>query len=120
MALRSGGAIPSSVDADAPVDERRYLARGFISNAINPKVALFFLAFLPQFVRTGGPPATVQIVLLGLTFAVMTAIAFSFVGLCAGRIGAWLRARPAAGRRLDQLTGVLFIALGVRLLLQRR
>jgi threonine/homoserine/homoserine lactone efflux protein len=115
--LRSGGsAAPRDAEGDTSIG--RYLLRGFIANAINPKVALFFLAFLPQFVRAGN--VAVQMVLLGVSFAVLTAIAFMTLGYFSGEIGAWLRARPHVGRRLNQLTGALFIGLGIRLLLQRR
>jgi threonine/homoserine/homoserine lactone efflux protein len=95
---------------------RRYFLRGFVANTINPKVALFFLAFLPQFVLAGGS-VTTQIVVMGACFAVMTAVAFMSVGYFSGQIGRWLKSRPLVNRRLDQLTGVLFIVLGVRLLL---
>jgi threonine/homoserine/homoserine lactone efflux protein len=118
LVLKSGGsAAPRDADENAGVS--RYLLRGFIANAINPKVALFFLAFLPQFVQAGGN-VTMQIVLLGMCFAILTAVAFTTLGYFSGEVGAWLRARPNVGRRLNQLTGALFIGLGIRLLFQRR
>lgn len=94
-----------------------YLRRGFIANALNPKVALFFLAFLPQFVSAGSPQAAAQSALLGALFAFQTVIVFGLIGWFAGAIGAWL---VAYSRRLDQATGALFIGLGLRLAVETR
>ena len=92
--------------------------RGFVANAINPKVALFFLAFLPQFV-VAGPNVAMQIATLGVCFTTMSAAAFVSLGYFSGQVGDWLKRRPALSRRLGQMTGILFIGLGVRLLFQR-
>ncbi|MFN3884545.1 MAG: LysE family translocator, partial [Rhodocyclaceae bacterium] len=89
-----------------------YLRRGFVANAINPKVALFFLAFLPQFIPVGSRQAAVDSALLGLVFAAQTVIVFVLIGWFAGTIGGWLL---RYSRRLDQATGVLFVGLGLRL-----
>lgn len=92
-----------------------HLRRGFIANAINPKVALFFLAFLPQFVATGSPHATAQSVVLGTLFAVQTMLVFGLIGWFAGHIGGWLRRSEGADRWMNRATGLLFIGLGLRL-----
>ncbi len=97
-----------------------YLRRGFIANAINPKVALFFLAFLPQFVSAGSPHAAAQSAVLGVVFALQTVLVFGLIGHFAGTIGAWLQRRASLGRRLDQATGLLFIGLGLRLAVESR
>lgn len=97
-----------------------YLRRGFVANAINPKVALFFLAFLPQFVATGSAHAAGQSAVLGLVFALQTVLVFGLLGWFAGTVGNWLQRRANFGRRLDQATGVLFIGLGVRLAMESR
>ena len=121
LALRASGDAPIPRDAASQsTSAGRFLARGFIANAINPKVALFFLAFLPQFIRHDGPSPTLQIIALGLLFAAITVVVFDTLGFFSGQIGIWLRTRPTVGRRLDQLTGILFMGLGIRLLLQKR
>lgn len=97
-----------------------YLRRGFIANAINPKVALFFLAFLPQFVATGSAHAAGQSAVLGLLFATQTVVVFGLLGWFAGLIGRWLQRSADLGRRLDQATGILFIGLGLRLAAEAR
>jgi threonine/homoserine/homoserine lactone efflux protein len=96
-----------------------YFVRGLVANAINPKVALFFLAFLPQFVRPGGSVAA-QMVVLGATFTALSAIAFAALGHFSGGVGRWLRTREGAARWLDRATAGLFVALGLRLVLAQR
>jgi threonine/homoserine/homoserine lactone efflux protein len=117
QALRSRGASLASLDAglSAGAGFGRYFARGLIANAINPKVALFFLAFLPQFVLAGGWPPAAQIGVLGAVFGLCAALVFSAIALFAARIGAWLRTRRALTVWLDRATGLLFIGLGLRL-----
>ncbi|MBS1137223.1 MAG: lysine transporter LysE [Proteobacteria bacterium] len=94
-----------------------YFRRGLIANAINPKVALFFLALLPQFVVAGGARPGLQTAALGLLFTLAAALVFGAIALGAGRIGDWLRRRPAATRWLDRAAGLVFIGLGLRLAL---
>ena len=117
LSLKSAGVGVSGETAVEPT-VGKYLVRGFVANAVNPKVAMFFLAFLPQFVVTG-PNATMQIALMGACFAVMSGAAFVSLGYFSGEVGDWLKRRPALSRRLGQMTGILFIGLGVRLLFQR-
>lgn len=120
--LRSDGAklAPEAGTRAEPVPMRTYLARGFIANAINPKVALFFLAFLPQFVDPSRGAAGAQTALLGTLFAAQTVVIFGAIGYYAGALGNWLRGRSGVGRWLDRATGVLFIGLGLRLALAER
>jgi len=88
-----------------------------IGNILNPKVTLFFLAFLPQFVNAQAGGAGWQMALLGLIFMVQTVIIFGAVALFAGWIGAWIRSKPAIGERLNVFAGITFIALGIRVAL---
>lgn len=122
QALRSPGATLSADTGGQPAADamRPYLMRGFVANAINPKVALFFLAFLPQFVDPAHGNVATQTALLGTLFAAQTVLIFGAIGWYAGSIGGWLRGRPAVGRWLDRATGVLFIGLGIRLALAER
>ncbi len=95
----------------------RYLRRGFIANAINPKVALFFLAFLPQFTSPARGSLALQMVQLGLVFALQTTLLFGAVALAAGGLGRVLAHRPAAGLWLERGAGLLFLGLALRLVL---
>jgi threonine/homoserine/homoserine lactone efflux protein len=93
----------------------RLFAKGLLANAINPKVILFFLAFLPQFVETARGHAGWQIAQLGAVFTLETVIVFGAMGWFAGRFGERLARHPAVGVWLDRIAGGIFVALGIRL-----
>lgn len=88
-----------------------------IGNMLNPKVTLFFLAFLPQFVNTAAGHVEWQMALLGVVFMGVTIVVFGAVALFSGWIGAWVRRKPAIGERLNVFAGITFIALGIRVAL---
>ncbi|SAL13386.1 LysE family translocator [Caballeronia humi] len=90
-----------------------------IGNMLNPKVTLFFIVFLPQFVNPhGGQSVMLQMFELGALFMLQTVVVFSIFGIGAGMIGAWLKRRPRVGVWLDRLAGATFIALGIRVALR--
>ncbi|HEX7112014.1 MAG TPA: LysE family translocator [Mizugakiibacter sp.] len=94
--------------------------QGMLTNVLNPKVALFFLAFLPQFIAPAAAHAKLGFAVLGLSF-VGTGLAWCLVLALAGAgLGAWLRTRPRFGAWMDRVCGAAFVALGVRLALQQR
>lgn len=94
--------------------------RGFIMNVINPKVALFFLAFLPQFVSPGSATAAVQMFVLGLLFMAQAVVVFSVIGWLSGSIGEAVVKRPRIARWFGRLTAGVFASLGIRLALAER
>jgi threonine/homoserine/homoserine lactone efflux protein len=107
----------------ATVDDRSPAAlfrRGFIMNVLNPKVAMFFLAFLPQFVTPNSGYFPLQMLLLGFVFMVQAVVIFSLIGYFSGSIGNYLLARPMTARYFDWLTAGVFATLGVRLVLAER
>ncbi|MBP8132758.1 MAG: LysE family translocator [Zoogloea sp.] len=114
QALRSGGTLapPTGTPARPWLHDLR---RGFVANALNPKVALFFLAFLPQFASPVRGSVSLQMLVLGLVFIAQTAAIFSAMACAAGAIGRLLARRPRVGPWLDRLCGVLFIGLAVHL-----
>lgn len=98
---------------------RGLFVRGLAANAVNPKVILFFLAFLPQFVDRGRGGVAWQLAQLGLVFTAVSVILFGALGWFAGHVGAWLRRSPRAGLWLDRFAGGVFVAVGSRLLVSR-
>lgn len=94
--------------------------RGFVMNLLNPKVALFFLAFLPQFVNPGSGNVPLQMILLGAIFMIQASIIFSMIGWFSGSIGRVLQGKPQLARYFDLLTAGVFAALGLRLALSER
>jgi len=119
QALRSrGGAHAQAVDAPAPTLAGVF-ARGVFANAINPKVVLFFLSFLPQFVVAAHGQVGWQMAGLGLIFTAQAAVLFGLLGYFAGAIGQWLNRRPRAGLWLDRLAGAVFVGLGLKLIVTR-
>jgi len=93
--------------------------QGVLTNVLNPKVALFFLAFLPQFVDPARGSAAAQIVALGLLFDTSGTTVNVLVALAASRAGGVLR-RGRAARVLHRVTGGVFLLLGARLALETR
>ncbi|WP_438395288.1 LysE family translocator [Caballeronia sp. DA-9] len=86
-----------------------------IGNLLNPKVTLFFIVFLPQFVNPHGVQSVMlQMFELGGVFMLQTVVVFSAFGVAAGMIGAYLKRRPKVGIWLDRLAGATFIGLGIR------
>ncbi len=119
--LRSQGqvAVASSTEgtaAQGTANLRALFAQGLLANAINPKVILFFLAFLPQFVQPAQGSVAWQMAALGLAFTAQAALLFGLLGYFAGGVGQWLQQRPSAGVWLDRIAGLVFIGLGARLI----
>jgi len=98
-----------------PASLRTIFRQGVITNVLNPKVALFFLAFLPQFVDPSRGNPAVQVVALGLLFDTTGTLVNLAVALGSSRAAARLRGTTRAGTILQKLTGALFIGLGLRL-----
>ncbi|HKZ18255.1 MAG TPA: LysE family translocator [Geobacteraceae bacterium] len=94
--------------------------RGFIMNVINPKVALFFLAFLPQFVSGHSGNAAAQMLLLGFIFMAQAVIVFSVIGFLSGSVGNAVLRRPRMARYFAWLSAGVFASLGIRLALAER
>jgi threonine/homoserine/homoserine lactone efflux protein len=110
LTLRAGGArsLP------------RLFADGALSNLANPKIAIFYFAFLPQFVSPDAAQPTWAVFVLGLVFAALTFIVKGPVGVGAALLSAWLRARPSVLLWLHRTSGVVLVALGLKLAFERR
>lgn len=104
----------------APVSMGTIFRQGMLTNALNPKVALFFLAFLPQFTDAARGPLALQFVLLGLLFIANGLVVCVGYAVAASALGSWLTSRFEVHAWLNRAMGALFVALGVRLALATR
>jgi len=93
----------------------RIFRQGMLTNILNPKVALFFLAFLPQFTDPARGPLSLQITLLGLIFIGNGTIVCAVYALGASHLGEWLKNRYDVATWLNRVMGTLFVGLGLRL-----
>ncbi|HEX8964595.1 MAG TPA: LysE family translocator [Rhodocyclaceae bacterium] len=106
--------------AAAPAESPgRLFVKGLVANAINPKVVLFFLAFLPQFVDAPRGHAGWQMAQLGLVFTFETVLIFGAIGWFSGHVGERLARNPSLGAWLDRTAGGIFVLLGAKLLASR-
>ncbi len=85
-----------------------------IGNVLNPKVTLFFLSFLPQFINLSAGHVELQIVLLNAIFMLQTVVIFGAIALFSGAVGDKLRSNTVIADRLNIFAGVIFVALGIR------
>jgi threonine/homoserine/homoserine lactone efflux protein len=123
QALHSSGrfAVSDARDRGPSVSALQRFRQGLLTNALNPKVMLFFLAFLPQFVDPQRGLAVIwQLGLMGLTFTLVTAVAYSALAWSAGAVGVRLARQPRIARWLERATGTVFIAMAARLALADR
>lgn len=90
--------------------------QSILANILNPKVALFFLAFFPQFIRAENGHPQMQMALLGTVFVILVMLCFGSVGLFSGWLGQWLRKNARAEVWMGKIAGVILILLGLSLL----
>lgn len=104
---------PTEIEAGVPQSLGRTFRQGLLVQILNPKVALFFLAFLPQFVNPARGPAWAQILVLGALLALLGVISDSLYALAAAQAGGWLRRRPRLLARERYVSGAVYVGLGV-------
>ncbi len=110
---RAGDLVFDLDRAPDPVPLPRVFLEGVVVNVLNPKTALFFLTFLPQFVDPAAGGVTLQLALLGVTFAALGVVTDSGYGLLGARLGPWLRSRRSARRWQRHVAAGTYVGLGV-------
>ncbi|EJZ23056.1 LysE family translocator [Rhizobium sp. Pop5] len=120
QALRASGGSGLVKTAGEKMRAAKIYRQGILVSLLNPKVAIFFLAFLPQFVVEGAGPAWAQLMLHGGLIIVVAAFIEPPLVLLGGRLADALRNNQRIGLWLDRGLGALFVALGVRLALSSR
>jgi len=98
----------------------RIFWQGVITNVLNPKVALFFLAFLPQFINVESKHTALQILFLGTWFNVGGTLINILVAILFGKIGTWLSQSPRFIQWQERITGAMLIALGIKVALSKK
>lgn len=91
--------------------------RGVIMNLTNPKITLFFLAFLPQFTNPENGSVTLQIFILGGVFILVGFSIFSLIIMLAAKLGSWLKNSETAQKNLNRMAGMVFIGLAIHLVI---
>lgn len=107
-------------EGSPPISARVLYSRGLLMNVTNPKVAIFFLAFLPQFIDPSQSTVIGQIVLLGFFFMASTFVTFCAIAWAASRIGDWLKGSLRAQTIINRITGTVFVLLACRLAISKQ
>lgn len=117
---RPVAATDNAASAEAALPLRSVFWQGFFSNALNPKVAIFFLAFLPQFVSNGAPSKALAFLFLGFIFIIGGTVWSLILAAVTAHATSRLKATRRFQRLIDSAIGAMFVALGVRLALVER
>ncbi|HZE61868.1 MAG TPA: LysE family translocator [Burkholderiales bacterium] len=113
--LMTRTAALGSTGTEDLVDRWTAFRQGMLTNILNPKVALFFLALMPQFIEPESPTKVGAFLLLGLSFLTTGTVWCLVLALCASRVRSFFANRPRALRGFSQASGALFVFLGLRL-----
>jgi threonine/homoserine/homoserine lactone efflux protein len=112
---------PIKLDDGTPAISAGHAFRqAVLTEVLNPKTALFFLAFLPQFVRPENGSTALQLAILGIVFVLLGLLSTVVFAVGAGRLGNLLRRHPAVVKWQGKVVGTIYCAVGVRLALQER
>ncbi|AZO03949.1 LysE family translocator [Mesorhizobium sp. M2A.F.Ca.ET.043.02.1.1] len=103
-----------------PISAGKAFRQAILTEVLNPKTALFFLAFLPQFVHPQGGFVVLQLMVLGIIFVLLGLFSTVVFAVSAGGLGSFLRRHPAVLRWQGKVVGGIYCALGIRLALQQR
>lgn len=115
--LREDG--PLQITATAPAKPLRVITQGVLINVLNPKLSIFFFAFLPQFIAPTDPAPLRQMISLSLVFVAMTFVIFALYGIFAAQVRHHITGRPAVLRWMRRSFAAAFVALGAKLALAR-
>lgn len=112
---------PLNLDTKASKKDLKALYfKGFLMNILNPKVSIFFLAFLPQFVSVQNGNVPLQMIILGLIFMGLTIILFSLIGIAGNLLSEKLLNNPKIVKYMNILTSFVLVSLGLKLALSQR
>jgi threonine/homoserine/homoserine lactone efflux protein len=110
----------SATLAVPPLPYRKIFAQGFLTNVLNPKVAMFFLAFVPQFISADAPDKALAFIVLGCIFNINGTLWCNALALLTARASARLKVNSTVSLWLNRVTGSLFVWLGIKLALAKQ
>ncbi len=119
MTLREHGALKVETD-DAPRSDREVIGSAVLVNLLNPKLSIFFFAFLPQFVDTQQSGAPTRMAELSLVFMAMTFVVFAIYGVFAAAVRSHIISRPAVLTWMRRSFAAAFVGLGAKLAFTQR
>ncbi len=108
-------ASPIEARPNVPLNGWQLYRRGIVMNLTNPKVSIFFLAFLPQFADPARSSLTLQLILLGGIFMLAALLVFSSIAAVAGSLGGWLNRSARAQIIMNRIAGTIFVLLALKL-----
>ena len=110
-----------ALKGDLPkVSNKKMFLQGAISNISNPKITIFYFSYLPQFVTPNGGSETLQLFMLGTSFAVLTFFLKAPIGFLSGLLSVWIKTRPMVLNYIHKTSGSILIALGIKLAFEER
>jgi RhtB (resistance to homoserine/threonine) family protein len=116
-ALRQNKTAPTEMSAESKYGNKSCFKQGFLTNLLNPKVAVFFLTFLPQFVSSGSP-SFIPFLIMGITYTLLTAVWFLFYIYLLNQIRTFMK-KPRTQMWMEGITGTILIGFGVKLALEK-
>jgi len=102
------------------ISYKKMFLQGALSNISNPKITIFYFSYLPQFIVQNGQSETLQLFILGTTFALTTFFIKGPVGYVAGKLSNYIKSRPIILEYIQKTSGAVLILLGVKLALEKR
>lgn len=114
------GAVKIDEKRNVGMSWRKLFSRGVVMNISNPKVAIFFLAFLPQFADPSRGSITIQLLVFGGLFIIATLLIFGTIAWTAGLLGDWLKGSARAQKIMNRVAGTVFTGLALKLAISER
>jgi threonine/homoserine/homoserine lactone efflux protein len=116
-ALKQNKTTASDIPAESKYEGKSCFKQGFLTNLLNPKVAVFFLTFLPQFVESGSQ-SYIPFLIMGITYMLLTAVWFLFYIYLLDQIRAFMK-KPKTQSVIEGITGTVLIGFGIKLALEK-
>ena len=119
MTITKNKLVESRLNAMENTSSRKIYSQGVLTNVLNPKVALFFISFIPQFINPKYTDGPIPFLILGLTFVFTGTIWCLFLAYFSARITRTLRSSDKTGNLLQKLSGIIFIVLGIKIAMDK-